>query len=1081
MDATTATPIGEFYIGKQKEMDAKFGSVIIMVEIGKFYEVYTFEDGTGKAKEVSRVCNIVLTRKNKNLAPSMSNPYMCGFPSHSLSRYVRHLVSHGHTVAVYSQTPTMERELQGVYSPSVMVDDETLDDETDRCVLVLSMETTTMLCKKQDNTWVVAYVCINTTNGNVFCEEQIFYYQHDALMFVEKVFRVYNPQECILKGCQPPNKIVAHPFPHDGKYHDVGFQQIVLGKVYTMATMSVIESIDLERHPNIVAILTVAISFLGEHHPLAIYRLQKPMFLHHTDNVLYNTQSLTDLNLLDMDTNSNSLFSILDSTSTPAGKRLLRKMMLAPHHNINALNSSYDEISAVLPFLHNLQFKKFVSHHNTDAEHTFRRIQIGTANVPTLFRFLQLLFDVDDLVSRFPQHTTIVHEWKEQGPHTIKKYAEDIWDMTLMQSWRSWENDTIWKQTPPVLVGKQKELDMADMQFRKWCDQDIGKGMNQRIVFAEDEAYISITKKMYMELKTRSDLNFRVMSSSHRLYHPQITRHFHERKSILQFIVKTRRHIFQQQLKELVDVFGPSLSVLTQLTSRVDVLLSNANNAVRFRLQRPEPTTDVGVLSCQQLRHLVVETTNTNTDYIANNVVLSEQHGILLFGQNSAGKCFIHDTPIVLWDGTIKPIQKLTTDDVLVGDDGTPRHILTLTHGEGPLYDIVRCDTDQVLMTINAEHILCLTDGSHYWEETLKNVLRGHGHASMFQHTRRVAYHHTQSGNGVLVKRENGMDDNEWRSIYMTLLHSGRRIHYTNDCIYVEPVKNNMLSFWVRERTRHGQYFGFGLDGNQRFLMPDGNVCHNSTLMKSVGVSVMMAQCGMFVPCSSMKWSPITSIFTKIGSRDDIWRGKSTFITEMNELKHILDRADEKSLILCDELTSGTETFSATGIVAGTIEAFLEKQSKFIMTTHLHTLNQFQQLLAHPHLLVMHFSMEYDKQNKKLVFDRILREGSGKSIYGLEIAEYLNFPDTFLKRAFQYRSQLDPASTSIEPKRRSRYNQKKWVDVCEHCGCKTDLHTHHIRPQKDATDDGYIGLYHKNRLSNLKVLCRSCHEKEHHS
>ena len=99
---------------------------------------------------------------------------------------------------------------------------------------------------------------------------------------------------------------------------------------------------------------------------------------------------------------------------------------------------------------------------------------------------------------------------------------------------------------------------------------------------------------------------------------------------------------------------------------------------------------------------------------------------------------------------------------------------------------------------------------------------------------------------------------------------------------------------------------------------------------------------------------------------------------------------------------------------------------------------------------------------------------------GLEIAEYLGFQDDFLKRAFQYRTQLDPHSVEMEPKKRSRYNAKKWMNSCEECGSKTELHTHHIQPQKDATTDGYIGTYHKNKLFNLKVLCRRCHEKEHH-
>lgn len=323
------------------------------------------------------------------------------------------------------------------------------------------------------------------------------------------------------------------------------------------------------------------------------------------------------------------------------------------------------------------------------------------------------------------------------------------------------------------------------------------------------------------------------------------------------------------------------------------------------------------------------------------------------------------------------------------------------------------------------------------------------------------------------------MNDDEWNKIYLSFLHCGRRVQHHHDKLVIEPSEKNNVPFYIRETMKSGEYYGFGINENERFLMPDGTVAHNSTLMKSVGVAVVMAQCGMFVPCASMKWSPFSSIFTKIGSRDNIWKGRSTFITEMNELKHIMDRSNEKSLILCDELTSGTETFSATGIVASTLEIFLERKSKFIMTTHLHTLKQFEPLMTHPKLRVMHFSMEYNKEHKRLIFDRVLRDGSGKSIYGLEIAEYLGFSDDFLKKAFQYRTQLDRSSIEIVPKKRSRYNTKKWVDVCEVCGSKFELHTHHIKPQKDASIDGYIGDHHKNRLSNLQVLCRKCHDKEH--
>jgi len=1098
---SNSTPICDLYIQKQKEMDLKFKNVVIMMEIGKFYEVYTFEtpEGeVGKAKEISRVCNIVLTRKNKNNAHSMSNPHMCGFPSHSLSRYVQHLVSHSYTVAVYAQNNTgekIERGLQGVYSPSVMIgdiEDENLED-IDRSVMALSIEQYDFLDKKHSPMFSVAYVCVNTTNGNVCCEEETFHHEHDVISFVLKICDIYKPQEILMRSCIEIENMDAsvHNLPkwenENKKYSEIEFQQIVLEKVYTQRTsqeISVIEEIGLERHPELVSILAHLISFLEQHHPLAIYRLQKPCFLQHTDHVAYNTQSLYDLDLFSSNNKQKkSLFDILDNTSTPAGKRLLRKTMFAPHYNTLKLNRSYDEISAIVPLVQDLQIKKNVGFYSTDVEHVLRKIQMGNAGVSAVFRFLKLMFDFENLVARFPQQLEIIQEWKkkEKQIQKIKGFVNEKWDMALMQSWRSWETDTIWIHTPQILIKKQMELDSKEVSFKKWVDECIGKEMFQRVVFSEEEAYIGATKKIYNELKDRQDLRIRSMSSSYRIHHPNIDRYFQERKIILGFIVRMRRQIFQEQVKELVDKHDQVLAYMAHMTAYIDMIISNATNATRFRLKRPEPTDEKNYLSCGQLRHLVVEVMNPQNHYIANDVELTDQHGILLFGQNSAGKCFAYNTKMVLWDGNHKSVQDLTLEDTLIGDDGMPRKIMALTKGKGTLYSIVRKDTEEVIMNVNEEHILCLTNnsGTNFLEVSVKNLLeKPYKYSTMMnQYTRCSSFQNSRLN---VIERQYYMNDDEWNKIYLSFLHCGRRVQYSADKLMIEPSGNNIVPFYIAEKTRNGEYYGFGIDGNERFLMPDGTVAHNSTLMKSLGVAVVMAQSGMFVPCDSMKWSPFSSIFTKIGSRDNIWKGKSTFITEMNELKHIIDRSCERSLILCDELTSGTETFSATGIVASTLETLLDKKSKFIMTTHLHTLKQFQQLMIHPQLRVMHFSMEYHKENKKLMFDRILREGSGKSIYGLEIAEYLGFNDTFLKKAFQYRTQLDPNSIEIEPKKRSRYNVKKWMNTCEKCGSKFELHTHHIQPQKDASNDGYIGNYHKNRLCNLQVLCRVCHENEHH-
>ena len=107
-------------------------------------------------------------------------------------------------------------------------------------------------------------------------------------------------------------------------------------------------------------------------------------------------------------------------------------------------------------------------------------------------------------------------------------------------------------------------------------------------------------------------------------------------------------------------------------------------------------------------------------------------------------------------------------------------------------------------------------------------------------------------------------------------------------------------------------------------------------LIKSVGIAVIMAQAGLYVPCSSFRYSPYTRIFTRILGADNIFKGLSTFAVEMSELRAILNQADENSLVLGDELCSGTESDSALSIFTAGLEHLHAKKSTFLFATHFH-------------------------------------------------------------------------------------------------------------------------------------------------
>ena len=257
------------------------------------------------------------------------------------------------------------------------------------------------------------------------------------------------------------------------------------------------------------------------------------------------------------------------------------------------------------------------------------------------------------------------------------------------------------------------------------------------------------------------------------------------------------------------------------------------------------------------------------------------------------------------------------------------------------------------------------------------------------------------------------------------------------------------------------------------------NSSGKSSLLRAIGANIILAQSGLFVSASNFSYYPFTKLLTKISSTDNLFKGQSTFVVEMCELKDILTKSDKNTMVLCDELTAGTETESATGIVASAISYLLEKNSNLIFTTHLHGIMKFPEIVENEKLNIFHFKILIEDQN--LIYKRVLEHGSGDSKYGIEIANALGLDRQFIKNAFKFRKQFEDRTINILESKKSRYNSKKIVDQCERCGSKESLHTHHKNEQNTSDENGIITHFHKNIKHNLEILCEKCHIKHHNS
>ena len=262
-------------------------------------------------------------------------------------------------------------------------------------------------------------------------------------------------------------------------------------------------------------------------------------------------------------------------------------------------------------------------------------------------------------------------------------------------------------------------------------------------------------------------------------------------------------------------------------------------------------------------------------------------------------------------------------------------------------------------------------------------------------------------------------------------------------------------------------------------LLYGTNASGKSSFMKSIGLNLIMAQAGMYVAAKKMVFYPYHYLFTRIRNNDNLFRGQSSFAVEMSELRAILKRADAKSVVLGDELCSGTETYSALSIFATSVHRLTNNATTFVFATHLHELCNLDVIKNIDVLTIKHLKVLY--QDNKLIYDRKLENGPGPAIYGLEVCKAMHLDDDFLTMANSIRKQIMMIHDEIKPTITSKYNTQLYLQRCFVCGDTNSNHleTHHIQFQCTADKNDFINHIHKNHLSNLVSLCNKCHIDVH--
>lgn len=233
---------------------------------------------------------------------------------------------------------------------------------------------------------------------------------------------------------------------------------------------------------------------------------------------------------------------------------------------------------------------------------------------------------------------------------------------------------------------------------------------------------------------------------------------------------------------------------------------------------------------------------------------------------------------------------------------------------------------------------------------------------------------------------------------------------------YTRPVLNETQNLFIRD-GRHpvldqnlaGERFvpnDTTLENkeNRLLIITGPNMAGKSTYIRQVALLTLMAQTGSYLPVASAEIGVVDRIFTRIGASDDLSRGQSTFMVEMNETSMILNNATERSLVILDEIGRGTSTFDGLSIAWSVAEHLHDViKSRTLFATHYHELTA----LAHTCAAVKNYNIAVKEWNHQIIFLRKIIAGCAEKSYGIQVARLAGLPDTVLQRAREILQRLE--------------------------------------------------------------------------
>lgn len=1019
-----------YYIRYQK----KYGKhkLFIFMMVGGFYEAYSLQ--YDELFKVSELLNLILTKKDKHSQASESNPYMIGFPSAALNKYLKVLVNNKYTVVVVDQVGSIikgkraNREVAAIYSQGTYIDDVTSPDTNDIVVLYIEDEL-------QTNGKILT--CVGMTSGDFTTGKCIFHESYSkfgdekyALDETSRFINAMNPREIIIyrkeienKSTLTKDKLLAylelsniHILYYTKiniNYTKISYQNEIIKKIYkNVGMLSPLEYVDMDMKPYAMISFIALIEFANEHNENIIKYINKPISFDNNQQFILGNNAIQQLNLLSDSSYGNiddkkykSVFDVINNTSTPMGRRLLKEILQVPYVHSNDIQYKYNCIEYIIA--NNLmnkiddKLKKI-----TDIERAHRKISLLRIHPYEFAKFIKSYKEIIELINIFNEFSNINNNKGDTKNNTKNKIKNKV-------------DNTILKNILP--------------------DANIIIQINNFLKYTKDIFVIDELEKY--NINDIKDSFFK------RDLYPNIDK-------------------LKLQIFDYTNYMNDLCTVLSQYITSSD----NKNNDTKKNVDNKKKKCNVNKNKNTETNTDIknTETDDINKSNLKITYTKTEKGGYYLKTTNIRAKSLrenIKDLKTI----KINKSSSCNTNSLIFKES---KNIVKIMSGEideksddlielnNKLMDMLTCEYNKILINVHNK-----------FSELFKEI------------TKYISFMDFINSGAKTAKLNNYVKPKIIDSDNGFIKCKGLRhpiVEKINDDVEYIPHDINIGEFKIgNDENKTTGVILYGLNSSGK-----------STLMKAIGINQIMAQSGLYVAASEYTYSPYNLLFARITGNDNILKGLSSFELEMTELLAILKRTSKKTLVIGDEVCRGTEYVSGNAIVASTIIQLSETKSSFIFASHLHEIPKMERIKKLDNVKTFHLSVEINKEKDKLIFDRQLKEGSGSTMYGITVAKYIIQDNNFIKLAQEIKNELLGIPNKIVNDKTSKYNSKLYVNECSICGTKFNtniygghIDTHHINEQKNCKDGYVINKPHlkMNSKANLVSLCKKCHLKEHNN